>query len=99
MEILYKKDESRTEDFAKRNNFINKINERGYALIKEAEWLMKFDNEMRLCNTCGKSLTEAKTWRTIRVAGKRTELNVGLVENCFACEMRDIIAKGDRGEL
>lgn len=98
MEVNYKNEEGREQDWTKRNEIINKITIRGYGLKGEAEFLDKFDREMRVCNTCGKTFKEAEIWRPLKIDDRYgEELIAGLVPDCFNCETLQIIKEGQKG--
>lgn len=53
------------EEIEKRNEIVDKTNERGWFFKKEAKFLLSFEGKARVCNTCGRTLTETKGWRLV----------------------------------
>lgn len=82
------------EEIQKRNEIVKKVNERGYVLKGEASFLLSFDKKTRVCNTCGKTFKESGGWVLATAMDKSgRELNIGLFENCFDCNMKEIMEK------
>ena len=44
------------EEIEKRNEIVDKTNERGWFFKKEAKFLLSFEGKARVCNTCGRTL-------------------------------------------
>lgn len=81
------------EEIEKRNEIVDKTNERGWFFKKEAKFLLSFEGKARVCNTCGRTLTETKGWRLVSAPDRYgNNLQIGYAANCFECEMRDIMS-------
>ena len=81
------------EEIEKRNEIVDKTNERGWFFKKEAKVLLSFEGKARVCNTCGRTLTETKGWRLVSAPDRYgNNLQIGYAANCFECEMRDIMS-------
>lgn len=84
----YQKTEESIEGIKIQEEYIKKINERGYVLKKEANWLKEFDRKFKICETCGKSTHEGTIWVPVRMPDSRGNLiDIGYGDDCLFCSL------------
>lgn len=84
----YQKTEESIEGIKIREEYIKKINERGYVLKKEADWLLQFDRKFKICETCGKSTHDGTAWSTMTMPNRYGEqIEAGYDDDCFFCSL------------
>ena len=90
------------EEIEKRNNIVDKINKRKYALKGEADFLLKYDKKTRCCSECGRTFDKKPLvgwWEATAPDRYGNEIPVGLHAKCFDCELKQIIIEGYTGKL
>ena len=66
----------------------------------DGAFLKKLDRKTRVCNSCGRTVEEAKGWGVFDfVNPDGTRIPCGYDLMCFECTMKEIMFKGILGQL
>lgn len=66
----------------------------------DGTFLKEFDKKTIVCNSCGRTVDEAKAWEVVSYENPNGEMiPFGYSLYCFECAIKDIMRKGEAGLL